>query len=172
VQNLLEGVAGALPEKAVQYLRRIHANTDRLVRLTSMLLDLTRLDAGHLPLEPEAVRLPEVLADLLQEFESAADKTGILLRADELTDVPVRADRRQLEQILHNLMHNAIKYTPERGSVTVRSDPMTGRWRSPSQIPDVAFRPITRKKSFGGSTGPRRPSARGAVSASPLRSSW
>jgi signal transduction histidine kinase len=87
-----------------------------------MLLDLTRLDAGHLPLEPETVRLPEVLADLLQEFEAAARKKAILLRADELTDVPVQADRRQLEQIFHNLIHNVFKYTPERGSVAVHSD--------------------------------------------------
>jgi PAS domain S-box-containing protein len=123
LENLLDGVAGALPEKAVQYLRRIHTNNDRVIRLTSMLLDLARLDAGSLTMEPEAVHLREVVTDLMQDLERAAAKKAILLRADHVTDVPVRADRRQLEQILHNLIHNAIKYTPERGRVEVRSDP-------------------------------------------------
>jgi PAS domain S-box-containing protein len=123
LENLLDGVAGALSEKAVQYLRRIHSNTDRVIRLTSMLLDLARLDAGHVTMEPEAVRLREVVTDLMQDLERAAGKKAILLRADHVTDVPVRADRRQLEQILHNLIHNAIKYTPEHGRVEVRSEP-------------------------------------------------
>ena len=168
VENLLEGVAGALPEKAVQCLRRMHANTDRIIRLTSMLLDRTRLDAGHLPLEPETVRLPEVLPHLLQGFEAAARKKAILLSADELTDVPVRADRRQLEQIFHNLIHEAIKHRPERGSVAVHShqmdDGQAQTWmrhsvRSPG-------------KSLVGFHQARRRCARGVASASPLSSSW
>lgn len=123
VENLLEGVGGALSEKATHYLHRIHSNTDRVIRLASLLLDLTRLDAGQLPMEPEAVRMTDVLADMRQEFEIDAGKKAIRFQADHLTEVPVRADRRQLEQILRNLIHNAIKFTPARGHVAVRSEP-------------------------------------------------
>jgi signal transduction histidine kinase len=67
--------------------------------------------------------MTEVVADMRHEFEMAARNKDILLRADEISDVPVQADRRQLEQILHNLIHNAIKFTPARGKVAVRSEP-------------------------------------------------
>ena len=72
IENLLGGVAGHLPAKAMQYLLRIGSNTDRLIRLTTMLLDSTRLDEGPMPVRPESVPLADVVSDLLREFEAAA----------------------------------------------------------------------------------------------------
>ena len=172
VENLLQGVGGALSEKATHYLHRVHSNTDRAIRLASMLLDPTRLDAGQLPMEPEAIRMTEVLADMRHEFEMAARNKDILLRADDLSDVPVQADRRQLEQILYNLIHNAIKFTPARGHVAVRSEPTGERHvTSPSRTLAAASRPIIRRKSLCASTEPRPLCAKGAASDLPLRSS-
>jgi PAS domain S-box-containing protein len=121
IENLLEGVAGSLPEKVMHYLRRMESNADRVLRLATMLLDQASLEAGHMPPDIRAVSIAEVLADLLPEFQRVATKKGITLQIARVTDAPVKADRQKLEQILQNLLHNALKFTPERGLVVVRA---------------------------------------------------
>jgi two-component system sensor histidine kinase/response regulator len=121
IENLLEGVAGSLPDKVMHYLRRMERNADRVLRLATMLLDQACLEAGHIPLDIRAVSLAEVLDDLLPEFQRVAAKKAIALQVGPLTDARVKADRQKLEQILQNLIHNAIKFTPEEGGVFVRS---------------------------------------------------
>lgn len=123
VQNLVEGVAGPLPDEAMNYLARIDHNVDRLIRMTNMLLDLSRIESGQMALQLSTVCTKEILAHVLQDLKPLADKKAIMVHADELADVPVRADRQKLEQVLVNLVHNALKFTPEGGHVTVRSDP-------------------------------------------------
>jgi PAS domain S-box-containing protein len=121
IDNLLEGVAGPLPERAMHYLRRMERNADRILRLATMLLDLTCLEAGHMPIALGAVSIAEVLADLLPEFQGVAAKKAITLHVAQLSDARVKADRLKLEQVLQNLLHNAIKFTPEQGRILVRS---------------------------------------------------
>jgi signal transduction histidine kinase len=121
VDNLLEGVAGPLPNRALYYLNRISHNVDRVIRLTNMLLDLSRIEAGEMPLDLDAVSIRQVVADVLRDFEPTAKKKAITIQAESLVEAPVRADRHKLEQVLKNLIHNALKFTPERGDVVVRS---------------------------------------------------
>ena len=121
IENLLEGVAGSLPEKVVHYLQRMERNADRVLRLATMLLDQACLEAGHMPLDIRAVSVAEVLTDLLPEFQGVAAKKAITLQVGHVTDAPLKADRQKLEQILQNLLHNALKFTPEQGFILVRS---------------------------------------------------
>ncbi|HJR75799.1 MAG TPA: PAS domain-containing sensor histidine kinase [Nitrospiraceae bacterium] len=121
IDNLLEGVAGQLPDQVTHYLTRIGYNTDRVIRLTNMLLDLSRIEAGEMPLDLDDVSIAQVVTDVLRDFESAAKSKAITIQAVDLVDVPVRADRHRLEQVLHNLMHNALKFTPKSGDVVVQS---------------------------------------------------
>lgn len=121
IDNLLEGVAGPLPEQVVNYLSRIGYNTDRVIRLTNMLLDLSHIETGQMPLDLDAVSINQVITDVLRDFEPTAKKKAITMQAEDLTEVPVRADRHKLEQVLQNLIHNALKFTPEQGDVVVRS---------------------------------------------------
>ena len=58
---------------------------------------------------------------MLKDFESAAKSKAITIQASVLSEEPVRADRYRIEQVLHNLLHNALKFTPTRGEVLVRS---------------------------------------------------
>lgn len=121
IDNLLEGVAGPLPDQVTHYVTRIGYNTDRVIRLTNMLLDLSRIEAGEMPLDLDEVSIAQVVADVLRDFEPVAKSKAITIQAVDVIDVPVRADRHRLEQVLHNLMHNALKFTPKSGDVVVQS---------------------------------------------------
>ena len=121
VDNLFEGVAGEIPDKVLHYLTRISHNTDRVIRLTNMLLDMSRIEAGHMHLELETVSLSEIITDVLRDFECSAKSKQITIHASAVMDAPVRADRHRVEQVLHNLLHNALKFTPKRGEVVVES---------------------------------------------------
>lgn len=121
IDNLLEGVAGVLPDQVIHYLTRIRYNTDRVIRLTNMLLDLSRIEVGEMPLDLDDVSIPQVVTDVLRDFEPVAKSKAITIQAVDLIDVPVRADRHRLEQVLHNLMHNALKFTPKSGDVVIQS---------------------------------------------------
>lgn len=121
IDNLFEGVAGEIPDKIFRYLTRIGYNTDRVIRLTNMLLDISRLEAGQLRLELETVSVSDLVTEVVQDYECLAKNKEIALRAHSLVDVPVRADRQRVEQVLHNLLHNAVKFTPPRGEIVVQS---------------------------------------------------
>jgi PAS domain S-box-containing protein len=121
VDNLLEGVAGGLPESVCYYLTRIGYNTDRVIRLTNILLDLSRIEGGQMPLDLDAVSVYAVVTDVVKDLESVAREKAINVRMQNIMDVPVRADRNKLEQVLQNLIHNALKFTAERGEVVVQS---------------------------------------------------
>jgi PAS domain S-box-containing protein len=121
VENLVEGVAGPLPEQVLYYLTRINHNVDRVIRMTNMLLDLSRIESGQMALQLSTVCTKEVITHVLKDLQPLADKKAITVQADDLVDVPVQADRHKLEQVFLNLVHNALKFTPERGHLTVGS---------------------------------------------------
>jgi PAS domain S-box-containing protein len=121
VDNLLEGVAGELPESVRYYLTRIGYNTDRVIRLTNALLDLSRIEAGQMPLDLDVVSIRHVVTEVIKDLEPVAKAKAINLQAQNITDVPVRADRDKLEQVLRNLIGNALKFTPPQGQVLVQS---------------------------------------------------
>jgi signal transduction histidine kinase len=121
VDNLLEGVAGALPEKVARYLDRINRNVDRVIRLTTMILDLSRIEAGEMRVDLEPLQLGSMIAEVCRDFEPTARSKDIAITVTPLADVAVRADRDKVEQVLHNLLHNAVKFTPSRGDIVVES---------------------------------------------------
>jgi PAS domain S-box-containing protein len=122
VENLVEGVAGPLPEQVLYYLMRIDHNVDRVIRMTNMLLDLSKIESGQMALQLSSVCTREVITNVLKDLQPLAERKAITVQAEELVDVPVRADRHKLEQVVLNLVHNALKFTPEQGHLIVRSD--------------------------------------------------
>ena len=122
VENLVEGVAGPLPEQVLYYLTRIDHNVDRVIRMTNMLLDLSRIESGQMALQLSTVCTREVITNVLRDLQPLVEKKAITVQAEDLVDVPVRADRHKLEQVVLNLVHNALKFTPEHGHLMVRSD--------------------------------------------------
>ena len=117
--DTLLGGALADPESARRFVDMIARHAERLARLTQDLLDLSRLESGLWTMQivhVEIAPLAESVFDL--HAERAADK-GVRLVRDVPGGTAARADPRALEQVLVNLVDNAIKYTPAQGNVTV-----------------------------------------------------
>jgi len=122
VENMLDGVTGAVNEKQSQYLRRIQFNIDRLTRMIVDLLDLSRIEAGRVELIPEPIPIVEWMNELIEGLQSLATSRSVRIESHLLGTLPtVDADRDKLTQILTNLIGNAIKFTPAGGRVAVQA---------------------------------------------------
>jgi signal transduction histidine kinase len=122
LENLVDGVSE--PEPAT--LRTALTQTERLGRLITELLDLSRIDAGVVPLDRERFPLGELLAEVVAEAEVAADAAGRGVHFTvEVTpaDTLVSADRERLPQVVMNLLDNAARHSPVGGTVAVTAGP-------------------------------------------------
>lgn len=123
---LLTGDFGPLTDMQQQFLDTIRANVERMRRLVSDLTDISRIEAGHLRLTVAPVPFAEVLDDVVRSARAQADEKGLELVLSVPDDLPpVLADRGRLEQILANLVSNAVKYTPASGRVAVQVELVT-----------------------------------------------
>ncbi len=103
------------------HLDTIERSSNRLLRLINNLLDLAKLESGKARLRYESIELCCFLKALLLTVQVAADEKRIRLTLDAPELSPVLADPEKIEAVFHNLVLNAIKFTPEEGSVTVRA---------------------------------------------------
>nr|MBC8482034.1 hypothetical protein [Planctomycetota bacterium] len=113
---------GELNEKQAEYIRDILDSGKHLLSLINDILDLSKIEAGKMELELSPVNLNALLENSLVMIRQKAMKHGISLDLkipDELSDLEIQADERKLKQIMFNLLSNAAKFTPERGSITV-----------------------------------------------------
>ena len=116
----LSGVAGELNEQMREFLMRARSGSENLYALIEDLLLVSRADAGHLRLSREVLDLQDVVRDATEELELTAKDRGIDLRVDVPDDFPqLYADPVRLQQVLRNLVSNALRFTPANGSVTV-----------------------------------------------------
>ncbi|MBS0171790.1 MAG: GAF domain-containing protein [Nitrospira sp.] len=121
VENMLDGLTGQLSERQAHYLQRVKHNVDRLTRIINQLLDWSRLDVGRVDIKPEPLAVDPFVRDVVESFQTLAAEKSITLEVLPCAEaLIVRADRDKLEQILWNLVGNAIKFTPHSGRVTVR----------------------------------------------------
>jgi signal transduction histidine kinase/HAMP domain-containing protein len=124
VENMLDGLTGQLSERQQHYLQRVKHNVERLTRIINQLLDWSRIDVGRVELKLEPLRTCEFVYDVVESFQTMAAEKAIVLQVTVCEDFPpIRADRDKLEQILWNLVGNAIKFTPQGGRVTVEFTP-------------------------------------------------
>ena len=118
---LLKNRGGALRQQELVYLQRILANGKQLLALINDILDLSKVEAGRVQLEREPVALDALIDDLIAGFEGQLqEREGVKLVAEMPSPVaPITADAAKLQQVLLNLIGNALKFT-DRGAVTVR----------------------------------------------------
>jgi two-component system phosphate regulon sensor histidine kinase PhoR len=108
--------------EARRFVEMIARHADRLSRLTRDLLDLSRLEAGEYRATLGTVELGPLCESCLDLVRDRAQEKEVALGFDGPHDLRAQADRRALEQILVNLLDNAIKYTPRSGRVTLLAD--------------------------------------------------
>ena len=118
LENVVDGVAAADPAT----LRTALTQTERLGRLVTELLDLSRIDAGVLPLDRDEFPVAGLLSDVVAEADVAAASRDrrITFRTDvDPLYATVYADRERLHQVLVNLLDNAVRHGPAEGTVTI-----------------------------------------------------
>jgi signal transduction histidine kinase len=116
LENLSDGVEQ--PDPAT--LGVMLAQVERLGRLVDQLLDLSRLESGEVPLRIETLPLQPLVDDLISEIDVALSGRGVRVRNDVPADLPaLSADRERVHQVLFNLVDNAVRFTPDGGSVTI-----------------------------------------------------
>jgi CheY-like chemotaxis protein/signal transduction histidine kinase len=123
-QILAENKAGTLTEEQVRYARTIQSSNKALLTLINDILDLSKIEAGHMEVVPEHIAIDTVLDTLRQMFEPLAREKGLSFSADAAPGTPetFTTDNRRLLQILKNLLSNAIKFT-HQGEVALRAEP-------------------------------------------------
>jgi signal transduction histidine kinase len=117
---MTEGSFGKLPDKANEALGRIAESTVFMASSIDDFLEVSRIESGNMKYDYKDVNFKEQAEHIVDDLRTDALKRGLLLmfRSDMNGTGVVRADAGKTQQILHNLINNALKYTP-KGSVTV-----------------------------------------------------
>jgi signal transduction histidine kinase len=117
---------GDLNDIQEEYLKDVLHSSRHLLSLINDILDLSKVEAGKLELNPSDMDLKALLMNSLMMVKEKALKHGINLTT-EIDGLPetIRADERKLKQILYNLLSNAVKFTPDRGVITVSARPLS-----------------------------------------------
>jgi signal transduction histidine kinase len=122
IRSTMEGlVDGVLPAEAETFLGVEH-EVARLQRLVQDLQELSRAEAGQIPLDLRPVALSEIIHKVTERLAPQFEDKGVALQADVPADLPaVQADANRTVQMLVNLLGNALQYTPSGGHVIVRA---------------------------------------------------
>ena len=120
VDLVLREVAGPLTEKQVHYLTRVRSNTQHLAGLINDLLDLSKIESGKIEVKSSRVSLSSLVHEVVEALRPVAAEKVIALEATiREPSILVWADRDKIDQVLTNLIGNALKFTPVQGRVTV-----------------------------------------------------
>lgn len=117
-------------EKQARYMEKIDRNVNRMISLINDFLSVSKLEMGTYAAEREEINLREYFDEILQEFDEKVTQKQLKIekRADP-QDVVVRTDRRLFHIIFSNLVSNAVKYTPENGTVQITIEATGGSLR-------------------------------------------
>jgi two-component system OmpR family sensor kinase/two-component system sensor histidine kinase BaeS len=163
LEGILDGVYAPTPEHIEATLQE----TRTLARLVDDLRTLSLAESGQLPLVLEPVDVADLLADVVTSFSAQAESAGIDLRcaADAATPLEIQGDAGRLDQVLSNLVSNALRHTPSGGRITLSAEAAdgcvrltvadTGEGIAPEDLPFVfdRFWRGDRARSHSGSTG-------------------
>jgi two-component system phosphate regulon sensor histidine kinase PhoR len=121
---------GALedPNAAHRFLGRIQTEVDALTQMATELLELSRIESGQVPLELKLLPPSHLLHSAADRMKMQAERAGLTLAENCPDDLPlIQADMPRLEQVLVNLIHNAVKFTPPGGEVVLTAS-LDGRF--------------------------------------------
>ena len=117
-----EAVGEAIPGKMRERIAKIEVETGHLVQMVNELLDLSRIEGGGTLQLADGIDMSGLAADSAERLRLFAERQGITLRIDTSADLPgVRGDAARLGQVVVNLVHNAVKFSPGGGQITVRT---------------------------------------------------
>jgi len=121
----IKAIAETLPavadrNEARGFLEKISGEVDRMTQMVNELSELSRIETGGVPLVITPVDLNKLVAEVNERMRPLAERKGVILEQLTAAGLPeVPADASRLQQVVGNLVHNAIKFTPAGGRVTV-----------------------------------------------------
>ncbi len=117
---LQDQLFGALNDKQAEYVADIHTSGRHLLTLINDILDLSKIEAGRMDLQPTTFALADVVQSSVALLRERATRESIALSVDIYPEIGViEADERMVKQVLFNLLTNALKFTPKNGHVDV-----------------------------------------------------
>ena len=120
IDGILDGTIEK--EKETQYLKVVSDEVNRLSRLVTGMLNMSKIEAGELDLKPQRFDISEMIFRTMLGFEQLIDNKHIEVRGlDTLENNLVTADKDMINQVVYNLIDNAVKFTPEGGYIEVSS---------------------------------------------------
>ena len=121
VETLLDGAADN-PEQARRFLRKIQKHTSRLVYLIEDLLTISKLESGPLTLDLQPLGLSEVTDRVIEDLQMKATERNVRIENWLAKDLEAQVDAEKLQQVISNLVENAVKYGRKGGTVIIRSE--------------------------------------------------
>jgi two-component system, OmpR family, phosphate regulon sensor histidine kinase PhoR len=107
---------------AEDFLQRMHVETDKLAQMVNELGELSRIESGELTLKMGPVDISESIMRVIDRLKAQADRAGLSVNLNIPSNLPrVTGDAEKIEQVLMNLVHNAIKFTPQNGGIILSS---------------------------------------------------
>lgn len=122
---------GALedPPAARRFLQKMESEIDNMTQLVRELLELSRIESGKVPFNLKPVQPNDLVSRAVERMQLQAERAGLTLRQECAEGLPnVLADAERIEQVLVNLLHNAIKFTPAGGEIVARI------WKEAGQV--------------------------------------
>ncbi|WP_144561427.1 sensor histidine kinase [Bacillus mycoides] len=117
-EAILDGVAKG--EQQSKFMQLIHKEAGRMQRLVHDLLDLAQLEGEHFPLKKQPIVFAQLIEDVLETYELKWTEKQLRISKDLDPDIIVMIDEDRMQQVLHNLLDNAIRYTNQNGSIAIR----------------------------------------------------
>lgn len=122
VETLQDGAIDD-PEAARRFLTYIETELSALTQMVEELLELSRIESGRVPLELKPVSVNKLIKKPVKRLNPQAERANVTVTVELPDDkVLVLADTRRMQQVVMNILHNAIKFTPEGGSVTIKAE--------------------------------------------------
>jgi len=122
LQREAEGVGEAIPSKMRERIAKIEVETGHLVQMVNELLDLSRIEGGGTLQMADGVDMSRLAADSAERLRLFAERQGVTFRIETPGGLArVRGDAARLGQVVVNLVHNAVKFSPDGGEVVIRT---------------------------------------------------
>ena len=149
LQREAEGAGGVVPAKMRERIAKIEIETGHLVQMVNELLDLSRIEGGGTFQLADGVDMSRLAAGSAERLRLFAERQGVTFRFETQPGLPpIRGDAARLGQVVVNLVHNAVKFSPDGGEITIRTSLQDGEVVTSVEDHGVGIPRVARDRVF------------------------